>query len=59
MRMRSLEDGDYHTNWQTISFFPNILKSKLDRLGYKHEEILREWRDKGWIEIKITDLQKK
>lgn len=41
---------DYYSDWETISFFPSILKNKLDEIGYIQEEILREWRDIGWIE---------
>jgi putative DNA primase/helicase len=35
--------------WQSLNFIPSVLKARLNDLGYRSEEILQNWREKGWL----------
>jgi putative DNA primase/helicase len=35
--------------WQSLNFIPSVLKARLTDLGYRCEEILQDWREKGWL----------
>lgn len=40
------EDG-----WQSLNFIPSVLKSRLTDLGYRYEETIQNWREKGWLTL--------
>jgi hypothetical protein len=37
--------------WQSVNFIPSVLKARLTDLGYRYEEIVQNWKEKGWLAL--------
>ena len=42
-------------NWENgkdLAFLPHVLEKLLEEQGHDHHSILREWKDRGWLNTK-------
>jgi hypothetical protein len=35
--------------WVSLNLIPSVLKARLTALGYRYEEIVQNWKEKGWL----------
>ena len=36
-------------HWVSLNMIPSVLKQKLTDMGYRYEEVIESWKEKGWL----------